>query len=107
MLCFDIFTKPALSLCMYFLLISWDWKERCFTIWFGNSWLWFLAFSCHSSGNHALILTSAAVEVVIPQAYMPHVYGENNGNLGHIRQVSRHVDFINSVPKVSTKYPMK
>ncbi|KAJ4718780.1 KH domain-containing protein [Melia azedarach] len=40
------------------------------------------------SGNHAPILTSTTVEVVIPQAYLAHVYGENNSNLGHIRQIS-------------------
>ncbi|XP_031254507.1 KH domain-containing protein HEN4-like isoform X2 [Pistacia vera] len=40
-----------------------------------------------AGGNHAPILTSTTVEVVIPQAFMAHVYGENNSNLGHIRQV--------------------
>ncbi|KAL9462779.1 hypothetical protein AB3S75_000727 [Citrus x aurantiifolia] len=40
------------------------------------------------SGNHAAILTSTTVEVVIPQLYMAHVYGENNSNLSHIRQIS-------------------
>ncbi|KAJ0075073.1 hypothetical protein Patl1_34921 [Pistacia atlantica] len=41
-----------------------------------------------AGGNHAPILTSTTVEVVIPQAFMAHVYGENNSNLGHIRQIS-------------------
>lgn len=40
------------------------------------------------SGNHAAILTSTTIEVVIPQLYMAHVYGENNSNLSHIRQIS-------------------
>ncbi|KAH9716188.1 hypothetical protein KPL71_021370 [Citrus sinensis] len=40
------------------------------------------------SGNHAAILTSTTVEVVIPQLYMAHVYGEYNSNLSHIRQIS-------------------
>ncbi|KAL9462778.1 hypothetical protein AB3S75_000727 [Citrus x aurantiifolia] len=40
------------------------------------------------SGNHAAILTSTTVEVVIPQLYMAHVYGENNSNLSHIRQAT-------------------
>ncbi|XWS16621.1 hypothetical protein CRYUN_Cryun34aG0105700 [Craigia yunnanensis] len=40
------------------------------------------------SGNQAPILTNTKVEMVIPQIYLCHVYGENNSNLGHIRQVS-------------------
>ncbi|KAH9716190.1 hypothetical protein KPL71_021370 [Citrus sinensis] len=40
------------------------------------------------SGNHAAILTSTTVEVVIPQLYMAHVYGEYNSNLSHIRQAT-------------------
>ncbi|KAL9459909.1 hypothetical protein AB3S75_003168 [Citrus x aurantiifolia] len=40
------------------------------------------------SGNHAAILTSTTIEVVIPQLYMAHVYGENNSNLSHIRQAT-------------------
>ncbi|KAF5749362.1 KH domain-containing protein [Tripterygium wilfordii] len=40
------------------------------------------------SGDRALISTSTTVEVVIPQTLLNHVYGENNSNLGHIRQIS-------------------
>lgn len=40
------------------------------------------------SGHHATILTSTTIELVIPQQYMAHVYGENNSNLGHIQQIS-------------------
>ncbi|XP_007023731.2 PREDICTED: KH domain-containing protein HEN4 [Theobroma cacao] len=40
------------------------------------------------SGNQAPVLTSTKVEIVIPQIYLCHVYGESNGNLGHIRQIS-------------------
>ncbi|GMQ07832.1 hypothetical protein CsSME_00051855 [Camellia sinensis var. sinensis] len=31
---------------------------------------------------------STTVEVVIPQALLSHVYGENNSNLSQIRQIS-------------------
>ncbi|KAE8683121.1 hypothetical protein F3Y22_tig00111213pilonHSYRG00064 [Hibiscus syriacus] len=40
------------------------------------------------SGNQAPILTNTKVEIVIPQIYLCHVYGESNSNLGHIRQIS-------------------
>ncbi|KAG4177845.1 hypothetical protein ERO13_A10G003000v2 [Gossypium hirsutum] len=40
------------------------------------------------SGNQAPILSNTKVEIVIPQTYLCHVYGENNSNLGHIRQIS-------------------
>ncbi|OMO65515.1 hypothetical protein COLO4_31185 [Corchorus olitorius] len=40
------------------------------------------------SGNQAPIMTSTKVEIVIPQIYLCHVYGEGNSNLGHIRQIS-------------------
>ncbi|KAH9667778.1 hypothetical protein KPL70_021161 [Citrus sinensis] len=46
------------------------------------------------SGNHAAILTSTTIEVVIPQLYMAHVYGENNSNLSHIRQVGRYLNAV-------------
>ncbi|KAL5756807.1 hypothetical protein ACOSP7_021238 [Xanthoceras sorbifolium] len=39
----------------------------------------------YASGNHA---PNTTVEIVIPQVYLPHVYGENNNNLGHIIQLS-------------------
>ncbi|XP_059640671.1 KH domain-containing protein HEN4 [Cornus florida] len=38
--------------------------------------------------NQASIAASTSVEVVIPRSLLSHVYGENNGNLGQIRQIS-------------------
>lgn len=40
------------------------------------------------SENQAANLPSTTVELSIPQAYLSHVYGENNNNLSQIRQVS-------------------
>ncbi|KAA8540169.1 hypothetical protein F0562_024267 [Nyssa sinensis] len=40
------------------------------------------------SGSQAPIVASTTVEVVIPMTLLSHVYGENNGNLGQIRQIS-------------------
>ncbi|PPD83042.1 hypothetical protein GOBAR_DD20030 [Gossypium barbadense] len=40
------------------------------------------------SGNQAPVLSNTKVEIVIPQIYLSHVYGESNSNLGHIRQIS-------------------
>ncbi|GMI77437.1 hypothetical protein like AT1G51580 [Hibiscus trionum] len=43
---------------------------------------------CPGSGNQAPVLSNTKVEIVIPQIYLCHVYGESNSNLGHIRQIS-------------------
>ncbi|KAL6996116.1 hypothetical protein U1Q18_006255 [Sarracenia purpurea var. burkii] len=40
------------------------------------------------SGSQPPIAGSTTVEVLIPQKLLSHVYGENNGNLGQIRQFS-------------------
>ncbi|XP_050382534.1 KH domain-containing protein HEN4 [Argentina anserina] len=40
------------------------------------------------SGSQPPQLTSTSIEIMIPQAFMSHVYGENNSNLNQIRQVS-------------------
>jgi poly(rC)-binding protein 2/3/4 len=39
-------------------------------------------------GSENPVMTSANVEIVIPQAYLGHVYGENCSNLNYIKQVS-------------------
>ncbi|KAG7594862.1 K Homology domain type 1 superfamily [Arabidopsis thaliana x Arabidopsis arenosa] len=39
-------------------------------------------------GSENPAMTSANVEIVIPQAYLGHVYGENCSNLNYIKQVS-------------------
>ncbi|KAG5538108.1 hypothetical protein RHGRI_025254 [Rhododendron griersonianum] len=48
------------------------------------------AFSSIPIGSRSLAPNSASttVEVVIPQTLLGHVYGENNGNLNQIRQIS-------------------
>jgi hypothetical protein len=38
-------------------------------------------------GSENPVMTSANVEIVIPQAYLGHVYGENCSNLNYIKQV--------------------
>lgn len=38
-------------------------------------------------GGENLPMTSANVEIVVPQAYLGHVYGENCSNLNYIKQV--------------------
>lgn len=38
-------------------------------------------------GGENLAMTSANVEIVVPQAYLGHVYGENCSNLNYIKQV--------------------
>ncbi|KAJ8760107.1 hypothetical protein K2173_010963 [Erythroxylum novogranatense] len=40
------------------------------------------------SGNQTANLPSKPVEIVIPQIFLGHVYGENSNNLSHIRQIS-------------------
>lgn len=40
------------------------------------------------SGSQPPQLTSTTIEIMIPQALISHVYGENNNNLNQIRQVS-------------------
>ncbi|XP_062008938.1 RNA-binding KH domain-containing protein RCF3 [Rosa rugosa] len=40
------------------------------------------------SGCQPPQLTSTTIEIMIPQAFMTHVYGENNSNLNQIRQIS-------------------
>ncbi|XP_057967697.1 KH domain-containing protein HEN4 [Malania oleifera] len=42
----------------------------------------------NGSGGLAPVSTSTTVEIVIPQALLNHVYGENSSNLSQIRQVS-------------------
>ncbi|CAH2036409.1 unnamed protein product [Thlaspi arvense] len=39
-------------------------------------------------GSENPAMTSANVEIVVPQAYLGHVYGENCSNLNYIKQVS-------------------
>ncbi|CAA7044392.1 unnamed protein product [Microthlaspi erraticum] len=39
-------------------------------------------------GSENPAMTSADVEIVVPQAYLGHVYGENCSNLNYIKQVS-------------------
>ncbi|WRX27264.1 K Homology domain [Theobroma cacao] len=56
--------------------------------WACNLWAYHLHNCVLGSGNQAPVLTSTKVEIVIPQIYLCHVYGESNGNLGHIRQIS-------------------
>ncbi|PPR94886.1 hypothetical protein GOBAR_AA25782 [Gossypium barbadense] len=55
------------------------------------------------SGNQAPILSNTKVEIVIPQTYLCHVYGENNSNLGHIRQISGANLVIQDPKPVTTK----
>lgn len=38
-------------------------------------------------GSENPTMTSANVEIVVPQAYLSHVYGENCSNLNYIKQV--------------------
>ncbi|CAN7131120.1 unnamed protein product [Brassica rapa subsp. narinosa] len=39
-------------------------------------------------GGENLPMTSANVEIVVPQAYLGHIYGENCSNLNYIKQVT-------------------
>lgn len=52
----------------------------------------FSNFFCKlSSGSQPPQLTSTTIEIMMPQALISHVYGENNSNLNQIRQVGLHV----------------
>ncbi|XP_042498266.1 KH domain-containing protein HEN4 [Macadamia integrifolia] len=40
------------------------------------------------SGGQSAVMTSTTVEVVVPRTLLSNIYGENNSNLNHIRQIS-------------------
>lgn len=44
-----------------------------------------------NSGSQPPQLTSTTIEIMIPQAFMSHVYGENNSTLNQIWQVGLHI----------------
>ncbi|VVB00548.1 unnamed protein product [Arabis nemorensis] len=52
-------------------------------------------------GSENPVMTSANVEIVVPQAYLGHVYGENCSNLNYIKQISG-ANVVVHDPKVGT-----